>query len=100
MMSFNVILGMDWLTGYRVTINCVRHRVTFCMPERDCFHFVGDRDNSFGQLSTDVCRKGELNFLFSACLVEEGSMGSVVLLMVVCKFLDIFPEDLTKLPPH
>ena len=25
MTSFDVILGMDWLTGYRATIDCVRH---------------------------------------------------------------------------
>ena len=25
MTSFSVILGMDWLTGYRATIDCVRY---------------------------------------------------------------------------
>ncbi|GFY95027.1 hypothetical protein Acr_10g0004120 [Actinidia rufa] len=39
--------GMDWLTGYRATIDCVRHRVTFCTPEGDHFHFVGDRGCDF-----------------------------------------------------
>ena len=28
MSEFNVILGMDWLTAYRVVINCERRRVT------------------------------------------------------------------------
>ena len=28
MSEFNVILGMDWLTTYRVVINCERRRVT------------------------------------------------------------------------
>ena len=28
MSEFNVILGMDWLTTYRVIINCERRRVT------------------------------------------------------------------------
>ena len=32
MTSFDVILGMDWLTGYRAMIDCVRHRVTFYTP--------------------------------------------------------------------
>ena len=26
--EFDVILGMDWLTAYRVVINCERRRVT------------------------------------------------------------------------
>ena len=47
MTSFDVILGMDWLTGYRAMIDCVRHRVTFCTPEGDRFHFVGDRGCNF-----------------------------------------------------
>ena len=28
MSEFDVILGMDWLTAYRVVINCERRRVT------------------------------------------------------------------------
>ena len=28
MSEFNVILGMDWLTAYRVVIDCERRRVT------------------------------------------------------------------------
>ncbi|GFY85491.1 hypothetical protein Acr_04g0002290 [Actinidia rufa] len=35
-----------------------------------------------------------------ACLVDEGSVVSVALPQVVCKFLDVFPEDLIELPPH
>ncbi|GFY91510.1 hypothetical protein Acr_07g0017060 [Actinidia rufa] len=42
MTSFDIILGMDRLTGYHATIDCVRHRVTFCTSEGDHFHFVGD----------------------------------------------------------
>ncbi|XP_057502676.1 uncharacterized protein LOC130786380 [Actinidia eriantha] len=92
--------GIDWLTGYCAMIDCVRHRVTFCTLEGDRFHFVGDRDYSFVPSSNDVRKQRELNFLFSACLIDEGSVVSVVLPSVVCDFLNIFPEDLTELPPH
>ena len=30
MSEFDVILGMDWLTDYRVIIDCERRRVTAC----------------------------------------------------------------------
>ena len=43
MMSFDVILDMDWLIGYCATIDCVRHRVTFYTLDSDRFQFVGDR---------------------------------------------------------
>ncbi|GFY85488.1 hypothetical protein Acr_04g0002260 [Actinidia rufa] len=97
--SFDVILGMDWLTGYRATIDCVRHRVTFRTPEGDRFYFVGDWGCGFIPSSTDVRRQGELNFLFSACLVDESST-SVALPPIVYDFPNVFPEDLTELPPH
>ena len=56
MTSFDVILGMDWLTGYRAAIYCVWHRVTFYTPDGDHFHFEGDRGCSFIPSSTDVRR--------------------------------------------
>ena len=68
MTSFDVILGMNWLTGYRTMIDCVRYRVTFCTPEGDYFYFMGDQSRDFVLLSTEVRGQGELNFLFSACL--------------------------------
>ena len=98
--SFDIILDMDWLTGYQATIDCVRHRVTFCMPGGDRFHFVGDWGCSFVPSSTSVCRQGELSFLFSVCLVDEGSVVSVALPPVICKISNIFLEDLIELPPH
>ena len=61
---------------------------------------MGDWGSSFGRLSIDVRRQGELNFLFSTCLVKEGSVGCVVLPAIVCESSDVFPEDLTELPPH
>ena len=59
-----------------------------------------DRGCSFIPSSTDVRRQGELNFLFLTCLIDEGSVVSMVLPPVICKLPDVFPEDLTKLPPH
>ena len=100
MTSLDVILGMNWLSSYRATIDCFQHQVTFCIPEGDRFHFVGDQDCSVTPSSTDERRQGELNFLFSACLIDEGSVSSVVLPPVICEFLDVFLENLKVLPPH
>ena len=41
-----------------------------------------------------------MNFLFLACLIDEGSVVNVVLIPIICEFLDVFLEDLSEFPPH
>ena len=61
---------------------------------------MGDRSCGFTPSSTNVRRQGELNFLFSTYLIDEGSVVNMVLPSVICEFLDVFLEDLMELPPH
>ena len=39
MSEFDVILGMDWLTAYRVVIDCERRSVTACTQDDTCVVF-------------------------------------------------------------
>ena len=41
MSEFDIILGMDWLTAYRVTIDCERRRVTAYMQDDTRVVFQG-----------------------------------------------------------
>ena len=41
MLEFDVILGMDWLTAYRVVIDCERRRVTAYMEDSTRVVFQG-----------------------------------------------------------
>ena len=43
MLEFDVILGMDWLTAYRVVINCERMRVTAYTQHGTHVVFQGDK---------------------------------------------------------
>ena len=43
MSEFNVIQGMDWLTAYRVVINCERRRVTAYTQDDTRVVFQGDK---------------------------------------------------------
>ena len=43
MSEFDVILGMDWLTAYRVVIDCERRRVTAYMQDGTRVVFQGDK---------------------------------------------------------
>ena len=43
MSEFDVILGMDWLTAYRVVIDCERKRVTTYTQDGTRVVFQGDK---------------------------------------------------------
>ena len=43
MSEFDVILGMDWLTTYRVVVDCERRRVTAYMQDGTHVIFQGDK---------------------------------------------------------
>ena len=47
MSEFDVILGMDWLTAYRVVIDCERRRVTAYTQDGTRVVFQGDKHDVF-----------------------------------------------------
>ena len=47
MSEFDVILGMNWLTAYRVIIDCERRRVTTYTQEGIHVTFQGDKHDVF-----------------------------------------------------
>ena len=53
MSEFDVILGMDRLTTYRVVIDCERRRVTAYTPDGTCVMFQGDKHGALPQTLYD-----------------------------------------------
>ena len=49
MSEFDVILGMDWLTAYRVVIDCERSRVTAYTQDGTRVVFQGDKHDILPQ---------------------------------------------------
>ena len=49
MSEFDVILGMDWLTAYRVVIDCERRRVTAYTQDGTRVVFQGDKHDVLPQ---------------------------------------------------
>ena len=47
MSEFDVILGMDWLTAYRVVIDCEHRRITTYMQDGTRVVFQGDKHDIF-----------------------------------------------------
>ena len=51
MSEFDVILGMDWLTAYRVVIDCERRRVTAYTQDGTHVVFQGDKHDILPQIA-------------------------------------------------
>jgi hypothetical protein len=82
----DVILGMDWLSKYKVLINCAKKFVKLKTPEGKEMEFVVEQV---------VTAKGVANH--SKVNQLDGSQGSQV--PVINEFPDVFLEELTSMPP-
>ncbi|XP_050908554.1 uncharacterized protein LOC127122224 [Lathyrus oleraceus] len=94
----NVVLGMDWLSANMVFIGCEENLIIIPSSE------ATPKDVLTTILEGTV---GMVNFLFenekSVLLVltkEPSDNLSVTQIPVVCEFPEVFPEDVTSLPPE
>ncbi|GJX96769.1 putative reverse transcriptase domain-containing protein [Tanacetum coccineum] len=81
--SFDVIIGMDWLARYHALIVC--DEKIFCIPYGDEVLIIRGDDCDGGITSKKNEDKSEEKRLEDVPIVRE--------------FLEVFPEDLTGLPP-
>ena len=94
MIDFEVILGRDWLSNHRVSVNCFTKEIRFEKPGYSKLEFVGDRR----VLPTCVIFALEAKrLLFKGCEsylahVVDTSVTEIKLenVPVVCEFPDIF----------
>jgi hypothetical protein len=78
---------MDWLSKYKVLINCAKKSIKMTSPEGKEMEFI---------IELVVTVKGVANCMKVNQL--DASQGSEVL--VVNKFPDVFPEELPGMPPN
>ena len=72
MSEFDVILGMDWLTTYRVVIDCERRRVTAYTQDGTRVVFQGDKHDMFPHTVYESRCQGQLTgWLASLTLGDE-----------------------------
>ncbi|XP_059664182.1 uncharacterized protein LOC132309950 [Cornus florida] len=101
MTGFDVILGIDWLSSFRAVIDCFRGRVSVCTPDGDCFCFVGDRCDPLTHSFYGVRGRERQTFFFASLFTDNDvEFYGVDYPADVRDFLDVFPDDLTELPPH
>ena len=73
MLEFNVILGMDWMTVYRVIIDCERRRVTAYTQDgtRNSVTFQGDKHDIFPQTVYESKCHGQLAGWLTSLTLED-----------------------------
>nr|GFC85408.1 hypothetical protein [Tanacetum cinerariifolium] len=81
--SFDVIVGMDWLARYNAVIICDERIVRIPLPDNHILDIYGERPND--------C----LNSLSCVKAVEKKPAD----IRVACEFPEVFPDDLSRLPP-
>ena len=100
MSEFGVILVMDWLTAYRVVINCERRRVTAYMQDGTLVVFQGDKHDILPQTVYESRCQGQLAGWLVSLTLEDEVRPDLDLPRVVCEYEDVFPDELPGLLPQ
>ena len=100
MSEFDVILGMDWLTAYRVVIDCERRRVTAYMQDGTRVVFQGDKHDIFPHTVYESRCQGQLAGWLASFTLEDEERPDLDLPRVMCEYVDVFPDELPGLPPQ
>ena len=100
MSEFDVILGMDWLIAYRVLIDCERRRVTAYTQDGTRVVFQGDKHDIFPHIVYESRGQGQLAGWLESLTLEDEERPDLDLPLVVCEYVDVFPDELPGLPPQ
>ncbi|XP_050916762.1 uncharacterized protein LOC127131922, partial [Lathyrus oleraceus] len=90
--QLDVILGMNWLEFNRVYINCFEKTVIF--PE------VGAKEDWFvSAKQVDESVQGGAELFMLLATLDTREKRTIEELPIVCEFAEVFPEDISDLPP-
>ncbi|XP_050231288.1 uncharacterized protein LOC126680248, partial [Mercurialis annua] len=102
-LSFDVILGMDWLSRHYASIDCRGKSVEFRIPGDLPFSFQGEKAETPKNLISAIKAKRMLGKGCQGFLAVvrdlETSSGDMHSVPIVNEFTDVFPEELPGLPP-
>ena len=101
--DFDIVLGMDWLSKHRATLDCYKKEVRLVRPEEPGVIFRGIRREIALSLinamtASKMLRKGCQGYL--AFLVDRRQEGTRLEdIPIVKEFPNVFPDDISGLPP-
>ena len=99
MSEFDFILGMDWLTAYRVIFDYEHRRVIAYMQDGTRVVFQGDKHDILPQTVDESKCQGQLAGWLASLILEDEVRPDLDLPQVVCEYEDVFPDELSGLPP-
>ena len=86
MSEFDVILGMDWLTAYRVVIDCEYRRAIAYTQDVTCVTFQGDNHDALLHTVYDSRWNEQLVAWLTSLTLEEKLRSDLNLPRVVCEY--------------
>ena len=101
--DFDIVLGMDWLSKHRATLDCYKKEVRLVRPEEPGVIFRGIIREIAPSLinamtTSKMLRKGCQGYL--AFVVDRRQKGTRLEdIPIVKEFPDVFPDDISGLPP-
>jgi hypothetical protein len=100
MLDFDVILGMDWLAKYLAVVDCFNRKVTLMLPWGDKLTIMGNTCH-YLPVAYATCRKQRDFVGWLGNIVGSEELGVTPHdIPTIAEFVDVFPDDLTDLPPH
>ncbi|KAI3811474.1 hypothetical protein L1987_21198 [Smallanthus sonchifolius] len=101
--SFDVIVGMDWLSKHRAEIVCADKFLKIPLPSGEVLHVYGEKQPKGLKLMTITKAQKYLNKNYPAFLahvVKEKDKGKLMADIPVIKdFAEVFPKDLPGIAP-
>jgi hypothetical protein len=88
--DIDVILGMNWLSKYQAIIDCAARSVTLTHPSGDSILYWSPSS------VPPSARFAPEDELYTMDVLTPPEISDV---LVVCDFLDVFPEELPGMPP-
>ncbi|KAJ0795740.1 putative nucleotidyltransferase, Ribonuclease H [Helianthus annuus] len=102
--SFDIVVGMDWLSKHQAEILCKEKIVRIPLPDGESLLVQGHRSGTMAGIITAMRAQQYLQKGYPALLAlvtnAQSEEGKIEDLPVVREFADVFPEELPGLPPH
>ncbi|XP_076894416.1 uncharacterized protein LOC143546690 [Bidens hawaiensis] len=100
--GFDVVLGVDWLVDNQARIICHKKIIEIHTPIGERIQIEGDKSaghvSIISMIKANKClRKGCLGFM--ACVIKEPKKNQIDDVPVVKEYVDVFPEELPRIPP-
>ncbi|KAI3784168.1 hypothetical protein L1987_43262 [Smallanthus sonchifolius] len=100
--SFDIIVGMDWLSHNHAEINCSEKLIRIPLPSSETMEIFGEKP--FKSLKFISCMKAQSYlrkqyYAFLVHVVEKSEEKKLQDISIIRYFSEVFPDDLPGLPP-